>query len=49
MRNVKETSLIKKEKVTTRNMKIMKGKKLPNKGKYTVKAVNKEVQNYQEA
>ena len=40
LRNVTETFLCEKEKVTTRYMKIMEGKNLAGKGKYTVKVVN---------
>ena len=39
MRNAKETSLSREEKVTTRNMKIIKGKNVTGKGKHTVKVV----------
>ena len=38
--NVTETFLCEKEKATTRYMKIMEGKNLTGKGKYTVKVVN---------
>lgn len=40
MRNNKGHSLSKKEKATTRNMKIIKGKKLIGKGKHIVKVGN---------
>ena len=40
IRNVKGNSLSKKEKATTRNMKIMKRKKLIVKGKHIVKLEN---------
>ena len=40
LRNVTETFLCEKEKVTTRYMKITEGKNLAGKGKYTVKVVN---------
>ena len=40
IKNFKGTSVSKREKTTTRNMKIKKGKKIFSKGKYTIKVVS---------